>query len=164
MRGAFLFLASWLSKHWRMQILGRSDRVHLPGLGLFNIHAKIDTGAFTCSLHCSRAEVIDGQLEFVLLDDEHPEFTGMKFVFKEFTEREIKNSFGVAEKRFVINTTVKIFDEEILAEFSLSDRDALRFPILLGRKILRDRFLIDVTKKNLSYRSNRVRKNKKQSP
>jgi len=56
---------------------------------------------------------------------------------------------------------VKIFDEEITAEFSLSDRDALRFPILLGRKILRDRFLIDVTKKNLSYRSNRVRKNNK---
>jgi hypothetical protein len=147
-----------------MQILGRSDRVNLPGLGLYNIHAKIDTGAFTCSLHCSRAEVINGQLEFVLLDDEHPEFTGMKFVFKEYTEREIKNSFGVAEKRFVILTTVKIYDEEILAEFSLSDRDALRFPILLGRKILRDRFLIDVTKKNLSYRSNRVRKNKKPSP
>lgn len=147
-----------------MQILGRSDRVNLPGLGLYNIHAKIDTGAYTSSLHCSRAEVINGQLEFVLLDDEHPEFTGMKFVFKEFTEREIKNSFGVAEKRFVILTTVKIYDEEILAEFSLSDRDALRFPILLGRKILRDRFLIDVTKKNLSYRSNRVRKNKKPSP
>lgn len=143
-----------------MQILGRSDRVNLPGLGLKNIHAKIDTGAYTSSLHCSRAEVINGQLEFVLLDDEHPEFTGMKFTFREFTEREIKNSFGVAEKRFVINTTVKIFNEEIMAEFSLSDRDALRFPILLGRKILRDRFLIDVTKKNLSYRSNRVRKNK----
>jgi len=146
-----------------MQILGRSDRVNLPGLGLINIHAKIDTGAFTCSLHCSRAEVVNGQLEFVLLDDEHPEFTGMKFVFKEFTERDVKNSFGVAERRYVINTTVKIFDEEILAEFSLSDRDALRFPILLGRKILRDRFLIDVTKKNLSYRSNRVKKNNKTS-
>ncbi len=141
-----------------MQILGRSDRVNLPGLGLYNIHAKIDTGAFTCSLHCSRVEVIKDQLEFVLLDDEHPEFTGMKFVFKEFTQREIKNSFGVAEMRYVINTTVKIFEEEITAEFSLSDRDALRFPILLGRKILRDRFLIDVTKKNLSYRSNRIRK------
>lgn len=144
-----------------MQILGRSDRVDLPGLGLYNIHAKIDTGAFTSSLHCSRAEVVDGQLEFVLLDDEHPEFTGLKFVFKEFTEREIKNSFGVAEKRYIIHTTVKIFDDEIMAEFSLGDRDAMRFPILLGRKILRDRFLIDVRKKNLSYRYNRARKGKK---
>jgi hypothetical protein len=146
-----------------MQILGRSDRVDLPGLGLYNIHAKVDTGAYTSSLHCSRAEVIDGQLEFVLLDNEHPEFTGMKFVFKEFTAREIKNSFGVAEKRYIIITSVKIFDEEITAEFSLGDRDAMRFPILLGRKILRDRFLIDVTKKNLSYKSNRVIRKKKKA-
>lgn len=146
-----------------MQILGRSDRVDLPGLGLYNIHVKIDTGAFTSSLHCSRAEVVNGVLEFVLLDDEHPEFTGMKFVFNEFTERQVKNSFGVAERRYVITTSIKIFDEEIVAEFSLSDRDALRFPILLGRKILRDRYLIDVTKKNLSYRSNKALKHKKPS-
>lgn len=136
-----------------MDTLGRSDRIDLPGLGLYNIHAKIDTGAYTSSLHCSRAEVIDGVLEFVLLDDEHPEFTGMKFVFKEFTNRKVKNSFGVAEDRFIIQTSIKIFDQELLTEFSLSDRDALRFPILLGRKILRHRFLIDVTKKNLSYRN-----------
>ncbi|MBX2971266.1 MAG: RimK/LysX family protein [Cyclobacteriaceae bacterium] len=136
-----------------MHTLGRSDRVDLPGLGLYNIHAKIDTGAYTSSLHCSRAEVKNGVLEFVLLDDEHPEFTGMVFSFAEFETRLIKNSFGVAENRYIIKTTVKLFDEEILTEFSLSDRDALRFPILLGRKILRNRFVIDVTKKNLSYRS-----------
>ena len=136
-----------------MKILGRSDRVDLPGLGLTNIHAKIDTGAYTCSLHCSRAEVVDGNLEFVLLDEEHPEFTGMKFVFKKFTKREIKNSFGEAEQRFVIRTTIKIHKRTIRAEFSLSDRDKLRFPVLLGRKILRNRFLIDVTEKDLSFKS-----------
>ena len=144
-----------------MEILGRSDRVDLPGLGLKNIHAKIDTGAYTCSLHCSRAEVVNGSLEFVLLDDEHPEFTGMVFTANEFTERIIKNSSGIGEKRFIIKTTIKIFDEEILAEFSLSGRDALRFPILIGRKILRERLLIDVTKKNLSYRRSKTNKRKK---
>ena len=141
-----------------METLGRNDRIDLPGLKLFNIHAKIDTGAFTSSLHCSRVEVVDGVLEFVLLDDEHPEFTGMKFTFTEFTSREIKNSFGAAEKRYIIETTIRIFDQDILTEFSLSDRDALRFPILLGRKVLRHRFLIDVSKKNLSYRSKRAKK------
>lgn len=134
-----------------MKILGRSDRIDLPGLGLTNIHAKVDTGAYTCSLHCSRAEVVDGKLEFVLLDEEHPEFTGMKFVSDKFTKREIKNSFGEAELRYVIKTTIRIFNKKINAEFSLSDRDNLRFPVLLGRKILRKRFLIDVTEKDLSY-------------
>ncbi len=134
-----------------MQTLGRSDRVDLPGLGLTNIHAKIDTGAYNCSLHCSRAEIVDGKLEFVLLDEEHPEFTGMKFVFKKFDRREIRNSFGEAELRYVIKTTIKIYDYLIRAEFSLSNRGNLTFPVLLGRKILRDRFLIDVTKKDLSF-------------
>ncbi|MBK7651500.1 MAG: ATP-dependent zinc protease [Flammeovirgaceae bacterium] len=134
-----------------MHTLGRSDRVDLPGLGLTDIHAKIDTGAYTCSLHCSRAEIVDGKLEFVLLDEEHPEFTGMKFTFKKFDRREIKNSFGEAELRYVIKTSIKIYDHVLKAEFSLSNRGNLRFPVLLGRKILRRRFLIDVTKKDLSF-------------
>ena len=134
-----------------MQILGRSDRVDLPGLGLENIHAKIDTGAYTSSLHCSSAKVVNGQLEFVLLDEEHPEFTGMKFKMSKFTQREVKNSSGEAELRYIIRTTIKLFNRKIRAEFSLSDREKLRFPVLLGRKILRNRFLIDVTKKDLYY-------------
>jgi len=136
-----------------MKILGRSDRVDLPGLGLTDIHAKIDTGAYTCSLHCSRATIVNGKLEFVLLDEEHPEFTGMKFTFEKFTKREVKNSFGEAEQRFVIKTTVTLHHRTYKAEFSLSDRDKLRFPVLLGRKILRHRFLIDVTEKDLSYKA-----------
>ncbi len=136
-----------------MQILGRSDRVDLPGLGLTDIQAKVDTGAYTCSLHCSRAEVIGGVLEFILLDEEHPEFTGMPFRFKKFEQREIRNSFGEAELRYVIKTKVKIFDRIIRAEFSLSNRGNLRFPVLLGRKILRNRFLIDVTKTDLAFQA-----------
>lgn len=134
-----------------MQILGRSDRVDLPGLGLEDIHAKVDTGAYTSSLHCLRAEVVNDKLEFVLLDEEHPEFTGMKYTFKRFDQREIKNSFGEAELRFVIKTKVKLFDQVVRTEFSLSNRGNLKFPVLLGRKFLRHRFLIDVTKKDLSF-------------
>jgi hypothetical protein len=143
-----------------MKILGRYDRVDLPGLGLKNIHAKIDTGAFTCSLHCHKAQVIDGKLEFILLDEEHPEFTGMKIVFPTYEIRNIKNSFGEVEKRYVIATTIRIFDEDIATEFSLSNRGSLKFPILIGRKILRDRYLIDVKKKNLSYREKRSKARK----
>lgn len=134
-----------------MQTLGRSDRVDLPALGIENIYAKIDTGAYTCSLHCSTTEVIEGKLEFVLLDEEHPEFTGKRYSFKKFEQREIRNSFGEAELRYVIKTKIKILGHLIRAEFSLSNRGNLKFPVLLGRKILRKRFLIDVTKKDVSY-------------
>jgi hypothetical protein len=141
-----------------MQILGRYDRVDLPELGLSNIHAKVDTGAYTCSLHCHRAEIVEGKLEFILLDEEHPEFTGMKFIFDKFEKRDIKNSFGEVEKRFVIRTDITIFEEVISTEFSLSNRGSLKFPILIGRKILRDRFLINVKMKNLSFREKRKKR------
>ena len=134
-----------------METLGRTDRIGLPDLGIDDIHAKIDTGAYTSSLHCLKAEVVNGNLEFILLDEEHPEFTGRKYFFKKFVQREIKNSFGEAELRYVIKTKIRIYDRLIRAEFSLSNRGNLKFPVLLGRKILRDRFLIDVTKKDLSY-------------
>lgn len=140
------------------RILGRYDRVDLPELGLSNIHAKIDTGAYTSSLHCHHACIVEGELEFVLLDQEHPGFTGIKFRFPKYEIRNIKNSFGEVERRFVIVTTLKIFNEEITTEFSLSNRGSLKFPILIGRKILRDRFLIDVKQKNLSYREKRAAK------
>lgn len=138
-----------------MYILGRSDRVDLPQLGAFNIHAKVDTGAFTSSLHCQEVTVVDGVLEFVLLDDEHPEFTGSKLRFSEYELRDIRNSFGEVERRFVIVTAMKIFNEDITTEFSLCNRGSLRFPVLIGRKIIRDRFLIDVNQKNLSYKRKR---------
>lgn len=138
-----------------MLVLGRYDRLDLPMLGLTNIHAKIDTGAYTCSLHCQSTEVVDGKLNFVLLDPEHPEFTGLKFTFHEFEQRDIKNSFGEVERRYIIVTSIRIFGEVITTEFSLCNRGQLKFPILIGRKILRDRYLIDVTRKNLSFRQKR---------
>jgi hypothetical protein len=123
------------------KVLGRYDRVDLPELGLKNIHAKVDTGAYTSSLHCNQVAVVDGKLPFVLLDEEHPEFK----------VRDIRNSFGEVESRFVITTSVTIFNEVITTQFSLSNRGSLKFPILLGRKILRNRFVIDVRKKNVSF-------------
>lgn len=150
-----------------MNIVGRYDRVDLPELGLFDVHAKVDTGAYRSSIHCHQVQIVDGVLEFILLDEEHSEFTGTKLKFSEFYLRDIKNSFGEIERRFVISTTLKLFDEEITAEFSLSNRGSLKFPILIGRKILRGRFLIDVKKKNLSYKQKRKQqvglRNKKHS-
>jgi hypothetical protein len=139
-----------------MQVLGRADRVDLPKLGLFDVHAKVDTGAYNCSLHCSEVNVVNNCLEFILLDPDHPEYTGSKFVFKKFKQKQIRNSFGESELRYVIKTQIKIFERLIRAEFSLSNRGNLKFPVLLGRKILRDRFVIDVTQKDLYYNSKKT--------
>ena len=74
-----------------------------------------------------------------------------KFRSDQFSQRMIRNSFGVAELRYVIQTRIVLFGRTIRAEFTLADREQLKNPVLLGRKLLRNRFVVDVSQKNLSY-------------
>ena len=136
--------------------IGRYDTVDLPKMGLFQLAAKIDTGAFTSAIHYHHAEVIEKEgkklLHFTLLDPTHPEYNDKDFYFEDFTTREIKNSFGQSEERFVIETELVLFGESYPTEFSLSDRGSLKFPILLGRKLLNKGFVVDVARTNLSFK------------
>ncbi|UII32564.1 RimK/LysX family protein [Fulvivirga ulvae] len=138
------------------QIIGRYDKIDLPDLHLFELDAKIDTGAYSSAIHYHHAEVIekDGKkvLHFTLLDPTHPDYNDKSFYFDKFEERNIKNSFGDSERRFVIKATITIFGKNYETDFSLSDRGSLKFPILLGRKLLQKGFVVDVAKSNLSYK------------
>ncbi|MCA6073865.1 ATP-dependent zinc protease [Fulvivirga sedimenti] len=143
-------------------IIGRSDKIDLPDLHLFNLDAKIDTGAFTSAIHYHHAEEIvrDGKkvLHFTLLDPTHPDYNDKSFYFEHYDRREIKNSFGETEERYIITTHVTLFGHQFVAELSLSDRGNLKFPILLGRKLLSKGFIVDVSKRNLSYKQKSKKK------
>jgi hypothetical protein len=136
------------------KIIGRKEKITLPELGLMSVWAKIDTGAFTSSLHAEhiREEVLDGKklLKFEILMAGHKNFTGKTLSFEDYRQKKVKNSFGQAETRYLIVTKIKLAGETFAAEFTLSDRSSMKNSILLGRKILRDRFLVDVNRINLS--------------
>ncbi|TXE03663.1 ATP-dependent zinc protease [Algoriphagus aquimarinus] len=136
------------------KIIGRKEKVSLPELGLNLVWAKVDTGAYTSSIHAENLEVveIDGKrvLKFLPLLPGHKSFTGKVVTFEHFREKKVKNSFGHAEIRYLIETTFELANETYSAEFTLSDRSSMRNAILLGRKILRNRFLVDVCKVNLA--------------
>ena len=128
------------------QIIGRYDKIDLPDLHLFELDAKIDTGAYSSAIHYHHAEVIerDGKkvLHFTLLDPTHPDYNDKSFYFDKFEERNIKNSFGDSERRFVIKATITLFGKNYETDFSLSDRGSLKFPILLGRKLLQKGLIV----------------------
>jgi hypothetical protein len=136
------------------KIIGRKEKISLPKLGLKLVWAKIDTGAFTSSLHAEhiREEIVDGRkvLLFEILMPGHADFTGKTLSFEKYREKKVKNSFGQVETRFLIMTTIRIAGETFSAEFTLSDRSSMKNSILLGRKILQDRFLVNVNGANLS--------------
>ena len=136
------------------KIIGRKEKISLPELGLKLVWAKVDTGAYTSSIHAENLEVIeiDGKrvLQFQPLLPGHKAYTGERVKFEHFREKKVKNSFGQAEVRYLIETTFELANEVYTAEFTLSDRSKMRNAILLGRKILKNRFLVDVSKVNLA--------------
>ena len=142
-------------------VIGRSERIDLPDLGLKNINAKIDTGAYSSAIHSYHIHIqtIKGieVLTFELLDPSHPKYERKTFKVKNFKLKKVKNSFGSAEKRYTIQSTITIFKRKIKAEFTLTNRSEMRFPILLGRKFLHTgNFLVDVTKVNLSKKNKEI--------
>jgi len=141
-------------------IIGRRDVIDLPDFGIRNIRSKIDTGAYTSSIHSADVEVINGnpdKLVFKIIGNEGEE---KEIITTDFSERMIKNSFGTIEKRFVVKTKILIFNKIFDTEFSLSDRSGMKYPILLGRKFLRENFLVDVSRFNLSYKQKRKKERK----
>jgi hypothetical protein len=149
------------------RVLGRQELVDFPAFGLLQVEAKIDTGAFTCALHCTHQRVetaADGTsvLRVRLFDERHPQHDGQPLEFRQWEEREIRNSFGDVQRRYVIRAAVVLFGQAIETEFSLSDRSDLRFPVLLGRALLQQgSFVVDVTRRNVSYKyTQRQRKRK----
>jgi len=140
-------------------LIGRVDIIDLPEFGLKEIKAKIDTGAYTSSIHCSRIKLInenDQQLiSFQLPASKIHGLTSRQFKTSNFKRKNVKSSSGHVEKRFVIKTSVKLFNRKILTEFSLTDRSTMKYPVLLGRKLLSRKFVVDVSQKNLSFKNNR---------
>ncbi|GAA4442234.1 RimK/LysX family protein [Pontibacter saemangeumensis] len=137
--------------------IGRRELVSFPQLDIENIEAKIDTGAYTSAIHCSdihEETLPDGSriIALDLLDPSHPQYNHKKLEFKEYDLREIKSSFGEVQERYVIRTRIKFFNEEFEAEFSLSDRSDMKYPVLIGRKLLKNRFIVDVARKNLAHK------------
>lgn len=140
----------------RKRVIGRMDRVDLPQFDLTDLPCRIDTGAASSALHCHKVKLIEREgiemISFHLLDPSHKDYEYQEFRTMDFKERSIKNSFGTSESRFVIKTRIELFGKKFKTEFTLSDRGKMTYPVLLGRRALYNRFLVDVTEKDLSYK------------
>jgi hypothetical protein len=138
------------------KVLGRKDILDFPRLKLEEIEVKIDTGAYSSSIHCRDIKLVkrNGKevISFVLLDPSHPKYHGKKFTSSTYREKYVKSSNGISEKRFVVTSNVLIYGEKHQLELSLTERGEMRFPILIGRKLLMGKFLVDPSKTDLSFK------------
>ena len=135
-------------------VIGRNDIADFEKLDLYGIVVKIDSGAFTSSFHCHKIEKVNlngvVHIKCNFLDPSHQQYHEKEFCFQNFKMRTIKSSNGSVEERVSINTEITIFQKKYPIELTLTERNEMKHPVLLGRKFISKRFLIDTSRKNLS--------------
>lgn len=144
------------------QIIGRSDYGDFPELGLKGIRVKVDTGAYTSSISVSDIRIRKFKkkphLYFTMLTEKHPQYTGERVRFSKYSVKSIRSSNGQVEKRFVIQTHIILFEKRYEVTVSLTDRSSMRFPVLLGRQLIKQGFLVDVSRSYISKK--KIKKSK----
>lgn len=134
------------------KIIGRIEKISFPAWSVDDLDAKVDTGAYTSSLHCHHLEIVhEGGVDYVqfsLFDPEHPSYRKRKFRSHLHDERVVKSSNGEIEKRYMIKESAIFCGKKRVIELTLTDRSKMKYDLLLGRRFLRN-FLVDVSSKYL---------------
>jgi hypothetical protein len=136
-----------MTKDSEFTSIGWREWVALPDLGLPAIKAKIDTGARTSALHAFLIEPYQeagiDMLRFLI----HPIQRNQEFQVEchcpVFDVREVTDSGGHREMRYVVQSNVTIGNGNWPIELTLTNRDTMSFRMLLGRKAMEERFVVN---------------------
>ncbi|MFT6864477.1 MAG: hypothetical protein ACJAVK_003043 [Akkermansiaceae bacterium] len=135
-------------------LVGWREWLALPDLPIPSIKAKIDSGARTSCLHTAEYEIFQKD------DQDWVRFTVHPIKRHDEVEshaeapvvdyRVVRDSGGHEERRPFIKTTLQVGKEKWEIELSLSNRENMKFRMLLGRTGMSDRILIDCAKSYLA--------------
>ena len=133
-----------------LPIIGSNASVTVGGIK--NIPAKVDTGADSSSIWASDI-IINSQkeVEFSLFAPGSPLYTGKRLSSHEFTVKRVRSSNGAVSIRYVVPLVISVSGHRIRAQFTLADRSRNRFPVLIGRRTLNGKFLVDVSRSAFSH-------------
>ena len=127
--------------------VGWREWVALPTLGIARIKAKLDTGARTSALHALRCDrYSEGGAPHVRLHVQPRQRDGERVLVVEtaiIDERTVTDSSGHRERRIVVASDVALGAELWSIELTITNRDALRFRMLLGRSAMQGHLIID---------------------
>ena len=131
----------------------------MPDLGVTEIKAKVDTGADNSSLHACNIERFTENGVPMVRYEIHPRQRKSKpaisCVSEVVKERKVKNPGGRSEMRPVIKTRIIVAGVELSALINLTTRDEMTFRMLLGRRTVRQKFVIDPGRSYIGLRPGR---------
>lgn len=131
-----------------LALIGRAEKVDLPQLSAFKVPAKIDTGADASSVWAHSVKKDGTNLKVTFFGHGSKYYTGEVHTFlpNEYTITRVSNSFGHRELRYKVKLKAAVKGRLIKGTFTLADRSTKLYPILIGRSLIKHKFLVDVTK------------------
>ena len=143
-------------------VLGWREWIGFPDIGIDQIKAKVDTGARTSCLHAFMVEPFERDGIAWVRFDIHPSQTDNSKVIRceapVLDQRVVRDSGGHEELRYVIATTMNIGPHQHQVEVTLSDRDTMKFRVLLGRTAIQGLFVVDPSRSYLVGKRKRALK------
>ncbi|MEM6707173.1 MAG: RimK/LysX family protein [Pseudomonadota bacterium] len=139
-----------------LPLVGLREWIGLPELTDHPIKAKTDTGARTSALHALEQKLVDRNgaawVRFRLF--EHSDaWCEARLV----GERSVKNSGGQQESRYAIETPARLGSNSFVLELTLTDRRSMAYRMLLGRRALNGRFLVNPARSFIASRATHTR-------
>ena len=131
----------------KLPIVGWREWVCLPELGIDKIKAKIDTGARTSALHAFSLKPFTQNGKNRITCELHPlQHNALEVIVctaDVIDRREVTDSGGHTEERYVVVTPLTIAGQTWPIEITLTERENMLFRMLLGRSALRKRFIVN---------------------
>jgi len=135
-----------------LTIIGNNTFITVAGIR--HVPAKVDTGATISSIWASDIRLTpENHLLFKLFAPSSPLYTGVDIEVEDFQTRNVRNSTGQETVRYQVYLTTSIKGKKIRVSYTLADRSRNDFPVLIGRRALKGKFLVDVAKVSTPYRT-----------
>lgn len=138
-------------------VIGWKEWIGFPELGIPAVKAKIDTGARTSAMHTFTLEEFEADGRRMVRFGIHPlqrrKDINLYCEAPVLEQRRVKDSGGHIEKRYVIRTTAVMGAVSWPIDITLTNRDSMLFRMLLGRKAIENRFLVNPGRSYLTGRS-----------
>ncbi|MEM7783015.1 MAG: RimK/LysX family protein [Planctomycetota bacterium] len=148
-----------------LPVIGWREWIGLPDFGVKNIKVKVDTGARSSAIHVFDLKEFDRDgsawVKFKIHPQQRKSDKTILCEAKILDYREIRSSSGVAVRRPVIQTTIRLLNETLPVELTLANRDQMGFRMLLGRQAVRHHFIVDP---GGSYYGGKPKRKKKAQP
>ncbi len=141
----------------KKRIIGTNALVTIKGVGT-PIHAKVDTGADGTAIWASNIFLDDNyQLHFTFFDKQSPLYSGEEQVYSDYEVVKVYGTTGEGQLRFRVKLPVSIKGKKVRVWCSLTDRSARKYPMLIGKRTLYGKFIVDVSKSDIPLEKKKLK-------